>query len=145
MKEDLARNNPYMKMVVNILRAGKIIDHKVSEVLKEYGITHIQFNVLRILEARKPEKLSLGEITEGLLFPTSDVSRLIDRLVSRGLVDRMVCPQNRRKIEVTITEDGLNLIRQSIPRIEDTLNGYYKSVIDEQERIKVVDVMRRIR
>jgi DNA-binding MarR family transcriptional regulator len=57
----------------------------------------------------------------------------------------MVCPQNRRKIEVTITEDGLNLIRQSIPRIEDTLNGYYKSVIDEQERIKVVDVMRRIR
>ncbi len=145
MKEDLARNNPYMKMVVNILRAGKIIDHKVSEVLKDYGITHIQFNVLRILEARMPDKLSLGEVTDGLLFPTSDVSRLIDRLVMRGLVHRIVCPENRRKIEVTITEDGLRLIRESLPRIEDTLHGYYRSVVDENERLGVIDVMRRIR
>ena len=145
MKEDLARNNPYMKMVVNILRAGKIIDHKVSEVLKEFGITHIQFNILRILEARMPDKLSLREITDGLLFPTSDVSRLIDRLVSRGLANRIVCPQNRRKIEVTITDEGLSVIRQSIPKIENTLNGYYKSEVEEDERLKVIDIMRRIR
>lgn len=145
MKEDLARNNPYMKMVVNILRAGKIIDHKVTEVLHEWGITHIQFNILRILEARMPDKLSLGDITEGLLFPTSDVSRLIDRLVSRGLVDRIVCPQNRRKIEVTITDEGLSVIRSSIPKIEQVLNGYYKTVISEEERITVIDVMKRIR
>ncbi|HSG67638.1 MAG TPA: MarR family transcriptional regulator, partial [Bacteroidales bacterium] len=106
MKEDLARNNPYMKMVVNILRAGRIIDHKVSDVLKEFGITHIQFNILRILEARKAEKLSLGDITDGLLFSSSDVSRLIDRLVNHGLVDRVICPKNRRKLELTITEEG---------------------------------------
>ena len=145
MKKDLARNNPYMKMVVNILRAGKIIDHRVSEVLKEFGITHIQFNILRILEARMPDKLSLAEVTEGLLFPTSDVSRLIDRLVSRGLVDRVVCPQNRRKIEVTINEKGLEVIRKSIPVIRETLNGYYKGVISEEERVLVIDVMKRIR
>jgi DNA-binding MarR family transcriptional regulator len=145
MKEDLARNNPYMKMVVNILRAGKIIDHKVSEVLKEFDITHSQFNILRILEAKMPEKLSLAEVTSGLLFQTSDVSRLIDRLVTRELVDRTICPQNRRKIEVTITDKGLDVIRMAIPKIEKTLNGYYRSVINEKERIEVIDVMKRIR
>ena len=144
MKEDLARNNPYMKMVVNILRAGKIIDHKVTDVLKEFDITHIQFNILRILEARIPDKLSLAEVTGGLLFQTSDVSRLIDRLVSRGLVDRIVCPQNRRQIEVTITDKGLEVIRMAIPKIEKALNGYYKSVINEKERLGVIDVMKRI-
>lgn len=131
-------------MVVNILRAGKIIDHKVTDVLKEFDITHIQFNILRILEARIPDKLSLAEVTGGLLFQTSDVSRLIDRLVSRGLVDRIVCPQNRRQIEVTITDKGLEVIRMAIPKIEKALNGYYKSVINEKERLGVIDVMKRI-
>lgn len=144
MKQDLARNNPYMKMVVNILRAGKIIDHKVSDVLKDYGITHIQFNILRILEAEHPRKLSLGEITDGLLFATSDVSRLIDRLVNHGLVDREVCPGNRRKLEVSITDEGFRVISKAVPRIEESLEGYYSDRINEDERLQVIDIMRRI-
>lgn len=145
MKQDLARNNPYMKMVVNILRAGKIIDHKVSEVLKQYGITHIQFNILRILEASMPEKLSLSEVQEGLLFPTSDVSRLLDRLVKRGLVERVVCPENRRKIDLSITPEGLLLIQSAIPEIESSLDGYYKTSINKDERLQVIDIMKRIK
>lgn len=144
MKDDLAKNNPYMKMVVNILRAGKIIDHKMSEVLKVFGITHIQFNILRILEASKPGKLSLGEVKDGLLFPTSDVSRLLDRLVKRDLVKRTVCPENRRKLEVSITEEGMEVIRQSLAKIEKNLDGYYKDIVSENERDQVIDIMKRI-
>lgn len=144
MKDDLAKNNPYMKMVVNILRAGKIIDHRVSEVLKEYGITHIQFNILRILEASKPGKLSLGEVKDGLLFPTSDVSRLLDRLVKRDLVNRTVCAENRRKLEVSISEEGLEVIRHSLAKIEKNLDGYFKDIVSENERDQVIDIMKRI-
>lgn len=144
MKQDLARNNPYMKMVVNILRAGQIIDHRVSGVLKEFGITHSQFNILRILEARMPEKISLEEIREGLLFHTSDVSRLLDRLVKRGLVSREVCPVNRRKLDVSITDKGLEVIRKSVPGIEKSLNGYYVNDVSEEERQQVIDIMKRI-
>lgn len=144
MKQDLARNNPYMKMVVNILRAGKIIDHKVSDVLKAYGVTHIQFNILRILEARMPEKLSLGEIQDGLLFETSDVSRLIDRLVKNGLVDRTFCPNNRRKLELSITPQGLDVIRKSVPEIEKSMNGYYRDLFSQREREQVIEMMKRI-
>jgi DNA-binding MarR family transcriptional regulator len=144
MKQDLARNNPYMKMVVNILRAGKIIDHRVTDVLKEFGVTHIQFNILRILEARMPDKLSLGEIQDGLLFETSDVSRLVDRLVKHGLVDRTYCPENRRKLEVSITQQGLDVIRKSLPQIEKNMNGYYKDLFSEPEREQLIDMMKRI-
>jgi DNA-binding MarR family transcriptional regulator len=144
MKRDLARNNPYMKMVVNVLRAGQIIDHKVSGVLKTYGITHTQFNILRILEASMPEKLSLEQIREGLLFPTSDVSRMLDRLVRRGLISRELCPENRRKLEVSITEKGLEVISRSIPEIEDKLNGYYKKDFSEKERQQVIGMMKKI-
>ena len=114
----LARNIPYMKMVISVLRAGQIIDHKVSDALKEFGITHIQFNVLRILEAEHPRKLSLGEISDGLLFKTSDVSRLLDRLVSRNMINRDICPENRRKLEISITGAGLKTIDQAVPKIE---------------------------
>lgn len=145
MAKDLAKNNPYMKMVVNILRAGQIIDHKVSDVLKEFGITHIQFNILRILEEKKPEKISLGEIQDGLLFNTSDVSRLVDRLVKNELVDRMICPENRRKLEIGISEKGMEVIRQSVPKINEKLNGFYKEDFTEKERQEIIDMMKRIK
>lgn len=144
MKKDLAENHPYMKMVVNILRAGQIIDHKVSDAIKEFGVTHIQFNILRTLEHRMPEKLSLGDIADGLLFRTSDVSRLVDRLVNNGLVHRSICPENRRKLELEITEKGLEVIRMSVPKIDDTLDGFYRDQFSEKEREQLIDMMKRI-
>lgn len=145
MKKDLARNLPYMKMVVNVLRAGQLIDHKVSDALKEFGVTHIQFNILRILEDRMPKKLSLGEIQEGLLFRTSDASRLIDRLVNNGLVSRTICSQNRRKLELEITKEGLEVIRLSVPKIGEALDDYYSDSFSEEERKDLIEMMKRIK
>jgi DNA-binding MarR family transcriptional regulator len=144
MKQELAENHPYMRMVVHILRAGQIIDHKVSDAIKEFGVTHIQFNVLRILEHRMPEKLSLNDISDGLLFRTSDVSRLVDRLVKNGLVNRTICPDNRRKLELEITDKGLEVIRLSVPKINEALDGFYKENFNEEEREMIIDMMKRI-
>ena len=144
MKQELAENHPYMRMVVHILKAGQIIDHKVSDAIKEFGVTHIQFNILRILEHRMPEKLSLGDIIDGLLFRTSDVSRLVDRLVKNGLVNRTICPDNRRKLELEITDKGLEVIRLSVPKINEALDGFYKENFNEEEREMIIDMMKRI-
>ncbi|MCB2219167.1 MAG: MarR family transcriptional regulator [Bacteroidetes bacterium] len=141
---DLAKDNPYMKMVVNILRTGNIIDHKVTEVLRNFDITHIQFNILRILEARHPEKLSVGEINNGLLFPTSDVTRLLDRLEKRSLINRIACPKNRRKMDISITEKGIQKINETLPEIEKVLMGYYSDRVNETERDIVIDVLKRL-
>jgi DNA-binding MarR family transcriptional regulator len=133
-----------MKMVIGVLRAGNIIDHKVSEVLRAFGITHIQFNILRILEERHPNKLSAGEIRNGLLFPTSDLTRIIDRLEKKGLVDRQLCPENRRKMDISITTSGLKVINESLPKISHALSGYYSDLISDAERVRLEDILKRI-
>ena len=145
MKKDLENDNPYLTMVVNILRTGSIIDHKVSEVLKEFEITHIQFNILRLLEVVYPDKLSVGDITKGLLFPTSDVSRLLDRLEKRKLITRTLCPDNRRKMDISITGHGLQVIASSLPKIEKNLDGYYSERITEEERDKIIEILKKLR
>ena len=144
MKQELAENHPYMRMVVHVLRAGQIIDHKVSDAIKEFGVTHIQFNILRILEHRMPEKLSLGDIIDGLLFRTSDVSRLVDRLVKHGMISRTICPDNRRKLELEITDKGLEVIRLSVPKIDEAMEGFYRDKFSEEERKQIIDMMKRI-
>jgi DNA-binding MarR family transcriptional regulator len=114
-------------------------------VLKDFTITHIQFNILRILEAEHPKKLSLGEVSEGLLFPSSDVSRIIDRLVTRGLINREFCPRDRRKLEISLTDAGQEVINNALPKIELCLNGYYEPLINETDRKKITEIMRLIR
>lgn len=145
MKNELAKDVPYMKMVVSVLRAGTIIDHKVSAVLKELEVTHIQFNILRILESVMPEKVSVGEIKKGLLFPTSDVTRLLDRLEKRNLIERILCPKNRRKMDISITNKGLKLISAALPKIEEKLDGFYKDRVNEAERDQLIEILRRLK
>ena len=141
----LAKDIPYMKMVVAILHAGNIIDHKVSKALKEFEITHIQFNILRILEEVHPKNLSVGDILTGLLFPTSDVTRLLDRLEKRELIFRSLCPDNRRKMDISITDKGLKVIALSLPKIEEELDGYYKNRVTEEERDRLLEILKRLK
>jgi DNA-binding MarR family transcriptional regulator len=134
-----------MKMVVNLLHAGNVIDYKVSKVLKEYEITHIQFNILRILEAVNPKKLSVGEINDGLLFSTSDVTRLLDRLEKRDLISRELCQENRRKMDISITNKGLAVIAASLPEIEESLDGFYKNRVTEYERDELLRILKKLK
>ncbi|MBN2350219.1 MAG: MarR family transcriptional regulator [Bacteroidales bacterium] len=145
MDRNLAKENPYMRMVVNILRTGNIIDKKVSEVLKKFEITHIQFNILRILEVAYPNYLSVGEINSELFFSTSDVTRLLDRLEKKELITRVICPKNRRKMDISLTEKGHNLIVESLPEIENKLDGFYKEIVSPEERNLVIDIMGRLK
>lgn len=145
MKAELAKNNAYMKMVVNLLRVANNIDHKVTGVLKDFGITHVQFNVLRILELEHPKSMSVNDISLRLFFPTSDVSRMIDRLVNHKLISRNICPKNRRKLDITITDKGLLLIKASLPKIENILDGFYNQRLTIEERDNMLAILSKLR
>lgn len=145
MAKDLAKDNPYMKMVISLMRTGNTIEHKIINTLKEFEITHIQFNILRILEAASPEKISVGDVTNGLMFPTSDVTRILDRLEKRGLISRIICPVNRRKMDISITEEGQKVIDSALPKIAQSLDNYYQDVISEEERKIVIEVLNKLK
>ena len=144
MKNYSATYNLHLKLIVELLRTGDYLDSKVSAVLKDFGITHIQFNILRILEGAAPEPLPVGKIKERLLFTKSDVTRLLDRLEKKELISRNICPNNRRKMDIEITQNGLDLTEKVLPLIEETLEGFYKDKIGEEERDIVIEVLKKI-
>jgi len=137
-------NSENMLLVVEIMRTSNILDKKISSVLKEVGITHVQFNILRILQAAHPKPIMVGHIKSNILFKNSDITRILDRLEDKGLINRGINQQNRRKMDVTVTQGGLQLIKKVLPKIEDRLEGFYADHVSKEECAIVRNVLDRI-
>lgn len=138
-------NYDYLLMVVEILHTGNWLDSKISKILRQSGITHVQFNILRILEGAQPNTLSVGSVKDRILFSNSDITRLLDRLKDKGLVQRTICETNRRKMDVSITRAGLDLIQFVLPKIEEDLEGFYNEKFSPEEREQLVGYLKRLK
>lgn len=101
------------------------------KVFSEYGIQGAHFNVLRILRGKHPEPLSPGSIKEVMLDKGCDLTRLIDKLVSLGWVVRNICPENKRKMNVTLTQEG-SLITEKISIELTETDTALKTLTDEE-------------
>ncbi|MES2410422.1 MAG: MarR family transcriptional regulator [Bacteroidota bacterium] len=98
------------KVILNFTYTQNVIGDKFHEILKPYDISREQYNVLRILRGQKGAPANLCIIQERMLSKNSNTTRLIDKLLLKDYVTREVCPDNRRKIEVLITQKGLDLL-----------------------------------
>ena len=105
------------KIVLNIMVTQNVIAEKFNEVLKPYDLSGEQYNVLRILRGQKGNPANMCVIQERMIAKNSNTTRLIDKLLLKNLVTREVCPENRRKIEVLITEKGLELLEELDPKV----------------------------
>ncbi len=102
--------NEYHKALVNFYYTNNIIGQQFFKMLKEHGLAAPQFNVLRILRGQHPNAVSVGTIKERMLDNNSDVSRIVDRLFGKGLVERNECELDRRQKDVLISKKGLDLL-----------------------------------
>ena len=98
------------KAVVNLLYTYNWLRDNSQDIYKPFGLKMQHYNILRILKGKYPKASSPGEIKEVMLDKSPDLTRLLDKLVEKGLVDRQLCPENRRKMDVTITRQGLDLL-----------------------------------
>lgn len=105
-------NKFYFSTVHQIIKTGHWITEQVNKELKEFGITEPQYNVLRTLKSSGNVPLTVQEILEHMVQQSSNVSRIIDKLLLKGYVDRETCPSNRRKMDITITKSGENILEQ---------------------------------
>lgn len=110
--------NPTEESFVSILFAGTHILQRIEEACEAHGITHTQYNVLRILRGVHPEGHPRCEIAERLIGRAPDVTRLLDRLEQNKLIARNWSKENRRHSIATITAKGLDLLRKMDPVIE---------------------------
>jgi DNA-binding MarR family transcriptional regulator len=105
------------KTVLNVLYTQQVITDQFSEIVKSFDLSMEQFNVLRILRGQKEKTANMCVIQERMIAKTSNTTRLVDKLLVKNLVERAVCEENRRKIDVTITQKGLELLTQLDPLV----------------------------
>src|SRR5438552_10918812 len=105
------RNERHQAMVNLLFTYGWAIE-RLKQLVSEQGITHQQFNILRILRGNHPTPLSTLTIRERMIDKMSDTSRIVDRLLAKGLVKKVICKKDRRLVDVTITDKGLKLLEK---------------------------------
>lgn len=96
---------------LGLVRAADAVKRSLAQVIEPHGITHQQYNVLRILRGAGPDGLPTLTIGERMIEQTPGVTRLVDRLERKGLVARTPCPKDRRRVFCRITDKGLELLK----------------------------------
>lgn len=106
------------RTLLNILYTQSVASEKFTEVLKPYDLSGEQYNVLRILRGQNGKPANMCVIQERMLAKTSNTTRLVDKLLLKDLVTREVCSENRRKMEITITQKGLDVLSELDPKVD---------------------------
>lgn len=130
IQKDIHQNNfrsSRHKALINLLYTYGVVIEQIKNTLSKEDITHQQYNILRILRGAEGP-LSTLQIRDRMLDKMSDTSRIVDRLILKGLVKKTTCPTDKRLVDVVITDKGLKLLKkldaQSKPvdAIMDTLS-----------------------
>lgn len=121
IKSNKFRNEVH-KAGLNILYTAWWLKTTMSKELKEHGLTHEQYNVLRILKGRHPEQICVREIACRMIEKNSNVPRIIDRLEAKKLVKRTSSESDRRETVIVLTPAGLNILHHSTGRINELMD-----------------------
>ena len=117
----------YQKLAVNLLFTHGWLVSFQKKLFENHEITNAQFNILRILRGQYPDPVSINILKERMLDKMSDTSRLVERLRVKGLVDRKICKEDRRKSDVKITDKGLELLK-SLDYIDDSFQNIFNKI-----------------
>ena len=127
----------YQKTVINLVYTYNWVSEQNKKFFERDDITSQQFNILRILRgAGKP--LSTLQIRQRMLDKMSDTSRIVDRLIKKGLVKKVICKSDRRLVDVSISEQGLELL-EKLDLSSDEMDAILKKLsIEEAEQLNVL-------
>ena len=112
------------RTLIHLSLVEAMINEVFTHQLKPFGISLQQFNVLRILRGQKGKPANLSTLNERMVTKMSNTTRLVDKLIQKEYVDRVICKSNRRKVEISITpkgEEALNKIDKVMTQAEEQL------------------------
>ncbi|MCF4102468.1 MarR family transcriptional regulator [Gillisia sp. M10.2A] len=105
------------RLILSLIYTANWMNDRISDSLKAFDISIPQFNVLRILRGQKGKPANLSTVQDRMLSKMSNTTRLVDKLIVKELAQRVTCEQNRRKVEISITSNGLALLDKVDPVI----------------------------
>jgi DNA-binding MarR family transcriptional regulator len=119
------------KAMLNLIFTVNWLQNKQQDFFKPFGITSQQYNILRILRGQRPSAISATEIKSRMLDKNSDVSRLLDRLIQKNLIEKKTCPSDKRATDVSITDQGMELLN-SIDTEQKKMDDFTSSLTEEE-------------
>lgn len=121
------------------------LDSQINEGLKKFDITRPQYNLLKILYNNHPTRLSTGVITSRMIDKTSNVTRLADRLIPRGIIVRLQNEDNRRIHELSLTPKGVKLCEELDTAMRDTVWGIPDRQLSEAEVHQLIELLYKLK
>lgn len=98
------------KVLVNLMYTHSWLTSLQQEIMKTQGLSIQQYNVLRILRGQHGKAISVNEISDRMIDKMSNCSRLVDKLKLKNWVQRKICPNDRRQVDIIITQSGLEIL-----------------------------------
>jgi DNA-binding MarR family transcriptional regulator len=112
-------DSPQQEAFLNLWRTYDRLRLLEDELFSRHGLTAQQYNALRLLKAAQPAKVPTLHLAARLVSRAPDITRLVDRLIERGFVERERVAENRRVVQVGITETGIALLHQLDAEVRD--------------------------
>jgi DNA-binding MarR family transcriptional regulator len=122
----------YQKAIINLIYTFNWVNEKINRRFEPFDITQQQFNILRILRGAG-QPLSTLQIRQRMLDKMSDTSRIVDRLVKKGMVKKSVCREDRRLVDVLLTDKGKKLL-QSMDVMNEEMESIFKYLSDDEAK-----------
>jgi DNA-binding MarR family transcriptional regulator len=132
------------RLIISLFSTTSWANDRISEVLKPYEVSLPQFNVLRILRGQKGKPANLSTIQERMVNKMSNTTRLVDKLISKSLVERITCEKNRRKVEITITSEGLNFLKK-LDLVMDGIESEITQNLNDLEIQQLTQLLNKLR
>lgn len=139
-------NSEHEKLVINLVFTSNWMACIQQRFFKTFGITPQQYNVLRILKGQFPNPASVGMVQERMLDRSSNITRLVDKLIEKQLVTRCENPSNRRMQELRITEPGLVFLEKiAVASIDSALTKQFHKALDTKEAALLNEMLDKLR
>jgi DNA-binding MarR family transcriptional regulator len=135
--------NEFQKLAVNIIYTNGWLTNLHSKTFSKFDITGTQYNILRILRGQHPSPASVNLLKDRMLDNKCDASRLVERLRVKGLVERKISKDDRRRADVLISAPGLNLLKE-IDQVEQEFNTAFQHLTKDEAKTlnSLLDKMR---
>lgn len=133
----------YHKAVINLTYTYGWLNTVLRSEFEKYNLTLQQFNVLRILRGQYPKPATVNLIKERMLDKMSDASRIVDRLVQKGLVSRCTNNKDRRAVDIRISDIGLDILAKMDTEVKT--KELFENNLTEEEAGKLSDLLDKLR
>ncbi|MEM8582788.1 MAG: MarR family transcriptional regulator [Bacteroidota bacterium] len=117
---------------INVLYTASFFSQQATRILRPLGISMQQFNLLRILRGMNGQPATIKLLTERMLDKMSNASRLVEKLKQKGLVVRRACADDRRQVDIFITDAGLQLIATATEAMDQAMTDHYVNLDAEE-------------